>query len=63
MTAGGSRGFDPEGVTAYLDADLQDTGSQHVGRPRKVTVTEWRPASELEARSPTTVRGGVGRKP
>ncbi len=53
--------------------------SQHVGRPREVVaqffegldliepgvvkVTEWRPQSELEAKSPTSLWGGVGRKP
>ena len=51
----------------------------HVGRPRDVVarffdgldlvepgvvkVTEWRPASELEARAATSLWGGVGRKP
>jgi O-methyltransferase involved in polyketide biosynthesis len=51
----------------------------HVGRPREVVarffadvdlvepgvvkVTEWRPASELEAKGPTSLWGGVGRKP
>jgi O-methyltransferase involved in polyketide biosynthesis len=51
----------------------------HVGRPREVVarffdglalvepgvvkVTEWRPASELEARAATSLWGGVGRKP
>ena len=53
--------------------------SRHVGRSRPVVaqffqgldlvepgvvkVTEWRPQSELEARGPTTLWGGVGRKP
>jgi trans-aconitate methyltransferase len=51
----------------------------HVGRPRQlvtqffdgldlvepgvVKVTEWRPQSELEARGPTSLWGGMGRKP
>jgi O-methyltransferase involved in polyketide biosynthesis len=51
----------------------------HVGRPRRVVaeffdgldlvepgvvkVTEWRPASALEARGPTSLWGGVARKP
>jgi O-methyltransferase involved in polyketide biosynthesis len=51
----------------------------HVGRPRQVVaqffdgldlvepgvvkVTEWRPQSELEARGPTSLWGGMGRKP
>ena len=53
--------------------------SQHVGRahpvvaqffegldlvePGVVKVTEWHPRSELEARGPTSLWGGVGRKP
>jgi len=51
----------------------------HVGRPREVVarffdgldlaepgvvkVSEWRPASELEAKAATSLWGGVGRKP
>ena len=51
----------------------------HVGRPRDVVaqffadvdlvepgvvkVTEWRPQSEMEALGPTSLWGGVGRKP
>jgi len=51
----------------------------HVGRPRDVVarffaevdlvppgvvkVTEWRPASAVEAEGPTSMWGGVGRKP
>jgi len=51
----------------------------HVGRPRDVVarffagldllepgvvkVSEWRPQSDLEARGPTSLWGGVGRKP
>jgi hypothetical protein len=53
--------------------------SQHVGRPREVVagffdgldlvepgvvkVTEWRPISAVEAEGPTSLWGGVGRKP
>jgi S-adenosyl methyltransferase len=53
--------------------------SSHVGRPRDVVaqffagldllepgvvkVTDWRPRSDLEARGPTSLWGGVGRKP
>ena len=53
--------------------------SQHVGRPHPVVahffegldltepgvvkVTEWRSLSEVEAKGPTTMWGGVGRKP
>ena len=53
--------------------------NQHVVRPRQVVagffdgldlvepgvvrVTEWRPASELEAQGPTVMWGGVGRTP
>jgi hypothetical protein len=51
----------------------------HVGRPREVVtgffdgldlvepgvvkVTEWRPVSAVEAEGPTSLWGGVGRKP
>jgi hypothetical protein len=54
-------------------------GSSHVGRPRDVVaqffdgldllepgvvkVTQWRPASRVEAEGPTTLWGGVARKP
>ena len=31
--------------------------------PGVVKVTEWRPRSELEAQGPTSLWGGVGRKP
>jgi len=53
--------------------------SSHVGRPRDVVaqffagldllepgvvkVTDWRPRPDLEARGPTSLWGGVGRKP
>ena len=53
--------------------------NHHVGRPREVVarffdgldllepgvvkVTEWRPASALEAGGPTSLWGGVARKP
>jgi O-methyltransferase involved in polyketide biosynthesis len=61
-------------MNEHLPAD-----SQHVGRTREevahffegldlaepgvVKVTEWRPLSEVEANGPTTMWGGVGRKP
>jgi len=31
--------------------------------PGVVKVTEWRPASAVEAEGPTSMWGGVGRKP
>ena len=31
--------------------------------PGVVKVTEWRSLSEVEAKGPTTMWGGVGRKP
>jgi hypothetical protein len=31
--------------------------------PGLVPVPQWRPASELEARAHSAIRGGVGRKP
>jgi S-adenosyl methyltransferase len=31
--------------------------------PGMVRVQEWRPASEIEAKSPAALWGGVGRKP
>ena len=53
--------------------------SNHVGRPKEVVtrffadvdlvepgvvkVTEWRPVSAVEAEGPTSLWGGVGRKP
>jgi hypothetical protein len=53
--------------------------AKHVGRPRRVVarffdgldllepgvvkVTQWRPASRIEAEGPTTLWGGVARKP
>jgi len=56
-----------------------DGGSSHVGRPREVVarffdgldlvdpgvvkVTQWHPASRVEAEGPTTLWGGVARKP
>jgi S-adenosyl methyltransferase len=61
-------------MNEYLPED-----SQHVGRPRPVVaqffegldlvepgvvkVTEWRPRSQMEAKGPTSLWGGVGRKP
>ena len=92
----------PEGVTAYLDADLRDTdqileqaaATLDFGRPVAimllailhyipdltevvtgffdgldllepgvVKVTEWHPESEIEAEGPTSLWGGVARKP
>ena len=39
----------------FADVDLVEPGV--------VKVTEWRPRSELEAQGPTSLWGGVGRKP
>jgi hypothetical protein len=42
-------------VRFFADVDLVDPGV--------VKVTEWRPASAVEAEGPTSLWGGVGRKP
>jgi hypothetical protein len=39
----------------FADVDLVDPGV--------VKVTEWRPISTVEAEGPTSLWGGVGRKP
>jgi hypothetical protein len=45
-----------EAVTGFFDG-------LELLEPGVVKVTEWRPASELEARGPTSLWGGVARKP
>jgi hypothetical protein len=47
----------PRDVVAgfFADVDLVDPGV--------VKVTEWRPISAVEAEGPTSLWGGVGRKP
>ena len=42
--------------------DAVPSGS-HLLDPGVVKVTEWRPASAVEAESPTSLWGGVARKP
>jgi hypothetical protein len=59
MTAGGSRGFDAR--VAQVVAQFFD--GLDLAQPGVVKVTEWRPQSGLEAKGPTSLWGGVGRKP
>ena len=58
-----------EGVTDYIEADLRDTeiarffdGLEMI-EPGLVRIPQWRPASQLEAESPSALWGGAARKP
>jgi len=62
MTAGGNRGFDARVAHPARVYDYWLGGKGNF-EPGVVKVTEWRPASASEAGGPTSLWGGVGRKP
>ena len=47
----------------HLPTEIHSGTGRDLLDPGVVKVTEWRPASAVEAESPTSLWGGVARKP